>query len=156
MASCYFAYSCLTIEGDIWFLSITLHNNTVDLNNRLFYFSLVCCSKCAFELFREALCLFHISDTNTCFNFHQGGPSARSCHKVCLDPDRRQIFTLGRYLDTQYRTPENLKVILIEYKGSVITNNNKYIYKMIFVCLLMSHCCMLFLFRLCLMTIAVL
>ncbi|XP_069681633.1 muskelin [Periplaneta americana] len=39
----------------------------------------------------------------------EGGPSARSCHKVCLDPERRQIFTLGRYLDTQYRSPENLK-----------------------------------------------
>ncbi|XP_001607967.2 muskelin [Nasonia vitripennis] len=38
-----------------------------------------------------------------------GGPSARSCHKMCLDPGRRQLFTLGRYLDTQYRTPENLK-----------------------------------------------
>lgn len=39
----------------------------------------------------------------------EGGPSARSCHKVCLDPEQRQLFTLGRYLDTQYRTPENLK-----------------------------------------------
>ncbi|XP_039276619.1 muskelin [Nilaparvata lugens] len=39
----------------------------------------------------------------------QGGPSARSCHKMCLDPKRRQIFTLGRYLDCQYRVPENLK-----------------------------------------------
>ncbi|KAJ8686742.1 hypothetical protein QAD02_022536 [Eretmocerus hayati] len=38
-----------------------------------------------------------------------GGPSARSCHKMCLDPGRRQLFFLGRYLDTQYRTPENLK-----------------------------------------------
>lgn len=28
---------------------------------------------------------------------------------MCLDPGRRQIFTLGRYLDTQYRVPENLK-----------------------------------------------
>lgn len=28
---------------------------------------------------------------------------------MCLDPERRQLFTLGRYLDTQYRTPENLK-----------------------------------------------
>ncbi|XP_046388437.1 muskelin [Ischnura elegans] len=39
----------------------------------------------------------------------QGGPSARSCHKVCLDPERRQLFTLGRYVDSQYRYPENLK-----------------------------------------------
>ena len=28
---------------------------------------------------------------------------------MCLDPERRQIFTLGRYLDTQFRSPENLK-----------------------------------------------
>ena len=28
---------------------------------------------------------------------------------MCLDPERRQLFTLGRYLDTQYRKPENLK-----------------------------------------------
>lgn len=38
-----------------------------------------------------------------------GGPSARSCHKMCLDPERRQLFTLGKYLDAEYRTPENLK-----------------------------------------------
>lgn len=40
----------------------------------------------------------------------QGGPSARSCHKFCLDPERRQIFTLGRYLDVHFRSPPNLKV----------------------------------------------
>lgn len=28
---------------------------------------------------------------------------------MCLDPERRQLFTIGRYLDTQYRTAENLK-----------------------------------------------
>lgn len=39
----------------------------------------------------------------------EGGPSARSCHKMCLDPERRQLFTLGRFLDTQFRIPENLK-----------------------------------------------
>ncbi|XP_037789855.1 muskelin-like isoform X1 [Penaeus monodon] len=39
----------------------------------------------------------------------KGGPSARSCHKMCLDPERRQIFTLGRYLDSALRVPENLK-----------------------------------------------
>lgn len=44
-----------------------------------------------------------------CDNRFQGGPCARSCHKMCLDPKRRQLFTLGRYLDTQYRTCENLK-----------------------------------------------
>ncbi|KAK3912329.1 Muskelin [Frankliniella fusca] len=39
----------------------------------------------------------------------EGGPSARSCHKFCLDPERRQIFTLGRYLDVNFRSPPNLK-----------------------------------------------
>ncbi|XP_063226200.1 muskelin isoform X2 [Bacillus rossius redtenbacheri] len=39
----------------------------------------------------------------------EGGPSARSCHKICIDPERRQIFTLGRYLDTLYRTLDNIK-----------------------------------------------
>ena len=41
----------------------------------------------------------------------EGGPSARSCHKMCLDQDRKQIFTLGRYLDSTCRTPDNLKVL---------------------------------------------
>lgn len=40
----------------------------------------------------------------------QGGPSARSCHKMCLDTERKQIFTLGRYLDSNNRTADNLKV----------------------------------------------
>uniref|UniRef100_A0A2P2I5A8 Muskelin-like n=1 Tax=Hirondellea gigas TaxID=1518452 RepID=A0A2P2I5A8_9CRUS len=39
----------------------------------------------------------------------QGGPSPRSCHKVCIDPDRRQLFTLGRYVDSRMRSPDNLK-----------------------------------------------
>ncbi|KAK9498163.1 hypothetical protein O3M35_004041 [Rhynocoris fuscipes] len=39
----------------------------------------------------------------------QGGPSARSCHKMCLDPERRQIFVLGRYIDLQMRSQTNLK-----------------------------------------------
>ncbi|XP_052287065.1 muskelin-like isoform X2 [Dreissena polymorpha] len=39
----------------------------------------------------------------------EGGPSARSCHKMCLDYDRKQIFTLGRYLDSSMRTEGNLK-----------------------------------------------
>lgn len=40
----------------------------------------------------------------------QGGPSARSCHKVCLDYNHKQMFTLGRYLDPSMRTPDMLKV----------------------------------------------
>ncbi|KAK3101684.1 hypothetical protein FSP39_005447 [Pinctada imbricata] len=39
----------------------------------------------------------------------EGGPSARSCHKMCLDPERKQIFTLGRYLDSSVRSGDNLK-----------------------------------------------
>uniref|UniRef100_A0A2R5LHF5 Putative muskelin n=2 Tax=Ornithodoros turicata TaxID=34597 RepID=A0A2R5LHF5_9ACAR len=39
----------------------------------------------------------------------EGGPSARSCHKMCLDQDRKKIFTLGRYLDSAARTTECLK-----------------------------------------------
>lgn len=43
-------------------------------------------------------------------NTHEeGGPSARSCHKVCLDPERKQMFTLGRYLDPASRTASMLK-----------------------------------------------
>lgn len=44
------------------------------------------------------------------FILYQGGPSARSCHKMCLDYERKQIFTLGRYLDSSMRTGDNLKV----------------------------------------------
>ncbi|XP_035224067.1 muskelin-like isoform X2 [Stegodyphus dumicola] len=33
----------------------------------------------------------------------EGGPSPRSCHKMCLDPERKKIFTLGRYLDSVMR-----------------------------------------------------
>eukprot|EP00127_Corallochytrium_limacisporum_P006525 Clim_evm56s229 gene=Clim_evmTU56s229 len=32
-----------------------------------------------------------------------GGPSARSCHKICFDPQRRRIYTLGRYVDEEGR-----------------------------------------------------
>ncbi|XP_072181671.1 muskelin-like [Diadema setosum] len=39
----------------------------------------------------------------------EGGPSARSCHKMCLDPCRRQIFILGRYMDQSMRNTTPLK-----------------------------------------------
>ncbi|KAI8376660.1 Muskelin N-terminus-domain-containing protein [Choanephora cucurbitarum] len=29
----------------------------------------------------------------------QGGPSARSCHKICFDPASQSIFVLGRYVE---------------------------------------------------------
>ncbi|XP_047659719.1 muskelin-like isoform X2 [Tachysurus fulvidraco] len=37
------------------------------------------------------------------------GPSARSCHKMCIDSQRRQIDTLGRYLDSSVRNSKCLK-----------------------------------------------
>ena len=40
----------------------------------------------------------------------EGGPSARSCHKMCLDPIRKKIYTLGRYLDVAIRSVDTLKV----------------------------------------------
>lgn len=39
----------------------------------------------------------------------QGGPSPRSCHKMCLDTERKKLFTLGRYLDATMRLPKYLK-----------------------------------------------
>ncbi|CAG0889290.1 unnamed protein product [Darwinula stevensoni] len=38
-----------------------------------------------------------------------GGPSPRSCHKVCLDPERKQIFTLGRYIDANTQGPKSFQ-----------------------------------------------
>uniref|UniRef100_A0A671NHU4 Muskelin-like n=2 Tax=Sinocyclocheilus anshuiensis TaxID=1608454 RepID=A0A671NHU4_9TELE len=35
--------------------------------------------------------------------------SARSCHKMCIDSQRRQIYTLGRYLDSSVRNSKSLK-----------------------------------------------
>nr|XP_019955452.1 PREDICTED: muskelin isoform X2 [Paralichthys olivaceus] len=39
----------------------------------------------------------------------ENGPSARSCHKMCVDSQRRQIYTLGRYLDSSVRNSKSLK-----------------------------------------------
>lgn len=39
-----------------------------------------------------------------------GGPSPRSCHKMVYDPCNSQIFTLGRYLDSNTRMTEYIKV----------------------------------------------
>lgn len=38
------------------------------------------------------------------------GPAPRSCHKMLFDPCNSQIFTLGRYLDSNSRTREHLQV----------------------------------------------
>ncbi|XP_076804346.1 muskelin-like isoform X1 [Clavelina lepadiformis] len=37
-----------------------------------------------------------------------GGPSARSCHKMCIDCNDEKIYTLGRYLDASKRTHERV------------------------------------------------
>lgn len=42
-----------------------------------------------------------------------GGPCARSCHKMCLDKDRKLIYTLGRYLDSESRNSMPLRVMII-------------------------------------------
>lgn len=42
--------------------------------------------------------------------FIENGPSARSCHKMCLDTKMKQIFIIGRYLDVQYRSMDTLQV----------------------------------------------
>ena len=39
-----------------------------------------------------------------------GGPSARSCHKMCMDTKRKRIFVLGRYLDATVRYSQSIKV----------------------------------------------
>ena len=30
----------------------------------------------------------------------EGGPSARSCHKICLDTEQKVLYTLGRFVDS--------------------------------------------------------
>ena len=46
----------------------------------------------------------------------QGGPSARSCHKMCIDYVNKKIYTLGRFVDLKLRrtSTDNLKVKLRE------------------------------------------
>ncbi|KAG0311160.1 Muskelin 1, intracellular mediator containing kelch motif [Dissophora globulifera] len=38
----------------------------------------------------------------------QGGPSARSCHKICYSPQHRAIFLLGKYVDPDNRSKVDL------------------------------------------------
>ncbi|XP_065066928.1 muskelin-like isoform X2 [Rhopilema esculentum] len=44
-----------------------------------------------------------------------GGPSARSCHKICLDTKRHTLYTLGRYLDSETRANADLKSDFYRY-----------------------------------------
>ena len=48
-----------------------------------------------------------------------GGPCARSCHKMCLDHKRKLIFSLGRYLDSDVRNNTPLKVTVLFIQGGV-------------------------------------
>ncbi|XP_023686924.1 muskelin [Paramormyrops kingsleyae] len=45
----------------------------------------------------------------------ESGPSARSCHKMCMDSQRRQIYTLGRYLDSSVRNSQSLRSDFYRY-----------------------------------------
>nr|XP_002130194.1 muskelin-like [Ciona intestinalis] len=38
-----------------------------------------------------------------------GGPSARSCHKMCIDSKNGKIYTLGRYLDSIKRNHQSVE-----------------------------------------------
>ena len=49
-----------------------------------------------------------------------GGPCARSCHKLCLDYKRKLIFMLGRYLDSEVRSTMSLKVYHHFHLGGII------------------------------------
>jgi len=44
-----------------------------------------------------------------------GGPSARSCHKLCLDSKNRNIYILGRFLDVGERTQVELMSDFYKY-----------------------------------------
>ncbi|KAI7872075.1 Muskelin N-terminus-domain-containing protein [Spinellus fusiger] len=45
----------------------------------------------------------------------QGGPSARSCHKMCFDPLTRSIFVLGQYVDCISDAEKNTKSDFYRY-----------------------------------------
>lgn len=44
-----------------------------------------------------------------------GGPCARSCHKVCLETKNRNLYMLGRYLDERERAQVELKSDFFKY-----------------------------------------
>jgi hypothetical protein len=48
--------------------------------------------------------------------FHrQGGPSPRSCHKICFDPVSKSIFVLGRYVESQAASGQSLESDFYRY-----------------------------------------
>lgn len=58
-----------------------------------------------------SLCLYILSV--------QGGPSARSCHKVCFDSKRRHIYVLGRFIESSERHHTELKVLVCRILKSI-------------------------------------
>ncbi|KAI7884593.1 hypothetical protein K492DRAFT_142763 [Lichtheimia hyalospora FSU 10163] len=45
----------------------------------------------------------------------QGGPSPRSCHKICFDPDTKSIFVLGRFIESSVAMTTNLESDFYRY-----------------------------------------
>lgn len=45
----------------------------------------------------------------------QGGPSPRSCHKVCFDPISKSIFVLGRYVEPEESQGKTLESEFYRY-----------------------------------------
>ena len=45
----------------------------------------------------------------------QGGPSPRSCHKICIDPISRRIYVLGKYVNAESRASSNLEADFYYY-----------------------------------------
>ncbi|KAL9540450.1 hypothetical protein MBANPS3_009668 [Mucor bainieri] len=45
----------------------------------------------------------------------QGGPSPRSCHKICFDPVSRSIFVLGRYVESPPSASQTLESDFYRY-----------------------------------------
>lgn len=69
------------------------------------------------------------------------GPSPRSCHKMCLDTKKKQIFMLGRYLDVQYRSMDTLQVRFIrdgQKIPSLLLNPVFYYFRVIFTCTILK------------------
>lgn len=48
-------------------------------------------------------------------NTSQGGPSPRSCHKICFDPDTKSIFVLGRFIESSVVMTANLESDFYRY-----------------------------------------
>lgn len=45
----------------------------------------------------------------------QGGPSPRSCHKICFDPISKSIFVLGRYVESPTAPGQTLESDFYRY-----------------------------------------